>query len=84
MVESRADMREMTYVEAVNEALIEEMERDERVFIFGEDIAIGYGGGGLFGATRGLADRFGLDRVIDTPCPRSQSQVLHSGPPWSG
>ena len=67
MVESRADMREMTYVEAVNEALIEEMERDERVFIFGEDITIGYGGGGMFGATRGLADRFGLDRVIDTP-----------------
>jgi pyruvate dehydrogenase E1 component beta subunit len=67
MGESRADMREMTYVEAINEALIEEMERDERVFIFGEDITIGYGGGGMFGATRELADRFGLDRVIDTP-----------------
>ena len=60
-------MREMTYVEAVNEALIEEMERDERVFIFGEDITIGYGGGGMFGDKRGLAYRFGLDRVIDTP-----------------
>jgi pyruvate/2-oxoglutarate/acetoin dehydrogenase E1 component len=60
-------MREITYVEAVNEAIIEEMDRDESVFIFGEDIAVGYGGGGMFGATKGLVDRFGLDRVIDTP-----------------
>jgi pyruvate/2-oxoglutarate/acetoin dehydrogenase E1 component len=60
-------MREITYVEAINEALIEEMEHDERVFIFGEDITIGYGGGGMFGATRSLLDRFGPDRVIDTP-----------------
>lgn len=60
-------MREITYVEAINEALIEEMERDEKVFIFGEDIAVGYGGGGIFGATRGLIDRFGPERVIDTP-----------------
>jgi pyruvate/2-oxoglutarate/acetoin dehydrogenase E1 component len=60
-------MREITYVEAINEALLEEMERDERVFIFGEDITIGYGGGGMFGATRGLADKFGPNRVIDTP-----------------
>ena len=68
-------MREITYVEAINEALIEEMERDERVFIFGEDITVGYGGGGMFGATRGIADRFGLDRIIDTPL----SEVAISG-----
>jgi pyruvate dehydrogenase E1 component beta subunit len=60
-------MREITYVEAINEALIEEMERDERVFVFGEDISVGYGGGGMFGATKNLLDRFGPDRVIDTP-----------------
>jgi pyruvate/2-oxoglutarate/acetoin dehydrogenase E1 component len=60
-------MREITYVEAINEALIEEMQRDETVFIFGEDISVGYGGGGIFGATRGLADQFGPERVIDTP-----------------
>ena len=60
-------MREITYVEAINEALLEEMARDESVFIFGEDIAIGYGGGGMFGATRGLVEKFGPDRVIDTP-----------------
>jgi pyruvate/2-oxoglutarate/acetoin dehydrogenase E1 component len=60
-------MREITYVEAINEAITEEMERDEGVFIFGEDITVGYGGGGMFGATRGLVERFGPERVIDTP-----------------
>ncbi|HEB31598.1 MAG TPA: alpha-ketoacid dehydrogenase subunit beta [Spirochaetes bacterium] len=60
-------MKEMTYVEAINKALIEEMERDENVFILGEDIVVGYGGGGMFGATKGILDRFGPDRIIDTP-----------------
>ncbi|KPJ87784.1 MAG: hypothetical protein AMS17_07595 [Spirochaetes bacterium DG_61] len=50
-------------------------ERDERVFIFGEDISIGYGGGGIFGATRGLAEKFGPERVIDTPL----SEIAISG-----
>ena len=59
-------MRELTYVDAVNEALTEEMARDERVFIMGEDISKGYGGG-IFGATKNLFDRFGPERVIDTP-----------------
>ena len=44
-------MREITYVEAINEALTEEMARDERVFIMGEDIGRGYGGG-IFGSTK--------------------------------
>jgi len=60
-------MKEITYLEAINEALIEEMERDDRVFIMGEDVVVGYGGGGVFGVTKGIADRFGTDRVIDTP-----------------
>ncbi|MBN2323108.1 MAG: alpha-ketoacid dehydrogenase subunit beta [Spirochaetes bacterium] len=60
-------MKEITYLEAINEALFEEMEKDERVFVMGEDVAVGYGGGGVFGVTRGLADRFGKNRVIDTP-----------------
>jgi pyruvate/2-oxoglutarate/acetoin dehydrogenase E1 component len=64
-------MREITYIEAINEALIEEMERDEKVFIMGEDISIGYGGGGVFGATRGLLEKFGEKRVIDTPLSES-------------
>jgi pyruvate/2-oxoglutarate/acetoin dehydrogenase E1 component len=60
-------MKEITYLEAINQALLEEMERDERVFIFGEDVAVGYGGGGVFGVTKGLFERFGPDRVIDAP-----------------
>lgn len=64
-------MKELTYLEAINEALHEEMARDERVFIMGEDIAVGYGGGGIFGATKELLQRFGPERVIDTPISES-------------
>ena len=57
-------MSEVTYLEAIREALIEEMERDGNVFCLGEDIGA-YGG--AFKATEGLLDRFGEQRVIDTP-----------------
>ncbi len=57
-------MREITYVEAVREALRQAMSADERVFVIGEDIGV-YGG--AFGATAGLAQEFGEQRVIDTP-----------------
>ncbi len=53
-----------TFLEAVAEALWEEMERDDRVFLMGEDIGA-YGG--AFKVTRGFLDRFGPSRVIDTP-----------------
>ncbi len=56
--------REITYSEALNEAMRQEMERDERVFVMGEDVA---GIGGIFGSTRGLLDQFGPERVRDTP-----------------
>ncbi|MEK6709603.1 MAG: alpha-ketoacid dehydrogenase subunit beta, partial [Nitrospinota bacterium] len=56
-------MREIAFVEALNEALHEEMERDEKVFILGEDVELAY----VFGVTKGLAARFGKDRVRDTP-----------------
>ena len=55
---------ETTYVEAIREALLEEMQRDERVFLLGEDIGV-YGG--AFKVTEGLMERFGEDRVLDTP-----------------
>jgi 2-oxoisovalerate dehydrogenase E1 component beta subunit len=55
---------ETAYVEAIREALFEEMERDPRVFVLGEDVGV-YGG--AFKATDGLLDRFGEERVIDTP-----------------
>ena len=55
---------ERTYLEAIREALFEEMARDENVFCLGEDIGA-YGG--AFKVTEGLLDRFGEARVIDTP-----------------
>jgi len=58
--------REITYVEALNEALREEMRRDSTVFVMGEDVAV-WGGGGVFGVTKGLVEEFGPERVRDTP-----------------
>lgn len=57
-------MRELTYAQALNEALKQCMAEDERVFLFGEDIGA-YGG--IFQVTAGLLDQFGPARVIDTP-----------------
>jgi pyruvate/2-oxoglutarate/acetoin dehydrogenase E1 component len=56
-------MRTITVAQALNEALVQEMENDADVFLIGEDIAIGGG----FGVTRGLFERFGKMRVMDTP-----------------
>ena len=64
-------MREITYVEAIREALREEMARDETIIVYGMDVKLGY----LSGATRGLVEEFGEDRVRDTP---SRNR------PWSG
>jgi pyruvate/2-oxoglutarate/acetoin dehydrogenase E1 component len=61
-------MAEITYLEAIREALIEEMERDPNVFCLGEDIGVF---GGAFKVTDGLRDRFGALRVIDTPISES-------------
>jgi len=57
-------MQEITYLEAIREALFEEMERDINVFCLGEDIGAF---GGAFKVTEGLLARFGAQRVIDTP-----------------
>ena len=56
--------RSLNFIDALNEALHQEMERDERVFLLGEDIGVS---GGVFKATAGLYDKFGEDRVMDTP-----------------
>ena len=58
-------MREILYREALNEALREEMGRDERVFVVGEDVADPFGG--VYKVTVGLSDVFGTDRVRNTP-----------------
>ena len=57
-------MREITYAEAVREALTQEMERDETVFLIGEDIGE-YGG--AFQVSFGMLEKFGPDRILDTP-----------------
>ncbi len=57
-------MASLTYIEAIRLAMLEEMERDERVFVIGEDVGI-YGG--AFRATQGFLEKFGEARVIDTP-----------------
>ena len=56
--------RTINYIDAITEALDQEMERDDRVFIMGEDIGPS---GGVFKATAGLFDKYGEDRVLDTP-----------------
>jgi pyruvate/2-oxoglutarate/acetoin dehydrogenase E1 component len=61
---STQGQRELTYAQALNEALREEMERDPSVVLLGEDIAE-YGG--VYTVTRGLLERFGKERVMDTP-----------------
>jgi pyruvate dehydrogenase E1 component beta subunit len=61
-------MPELNMVEAINLALAQEMERDERVIILGEDVGVN---GGVFRVTDGLQKRFGADRVVDTPLSES-------------
>jgi len=56
--------RKLTMAQAISEAIAQEMERDAKVFVMGEDIGK-YGG--IFGATGGLLDKFGKDRIMDTP-----------------
>src|SRR5260370_13256820 len=62
--EARTVRRTIIYGDALREAIREEMLRDERVFILGEDIA-GYGG--TYSVTKGLVEEFGEQRVRDTP-----------------
>ena len=56
--------RALSYPEALNEALAQEMARDERVFLMGEDVG---STGGIFGVSKGLMERYGEERVRDTP-----------------
>jgi pyruvate dehydrogenase E1 component beta subunit len=75
-------MPQISMRDAINQALHQEMARDERVIVLGEDVSGGAGGssgtrdaaGGIFGVTKGLLPRFGEDRVIDTPI--SESAII--------
>jgi pyruvate/2-oxoglutarate/acetoin dehydrogenase E1 component len=64
MTTTVAPARSLKFWQGINQAMTEEMERDERVVLVGEDVARP---GGPYGVTRGLRDRFGDLRVRDTP-----------------
>jgi pyruvate/2-oxoglutarate/acetoin dehydrogenase E1 component len=67
-------VRNITFSEATLEAMREEMQRDKRVFLMGEDIA---SQGGIFGQFKGLPQEFGLERVRDTPI--SETAIVGAG-----
>src|SRR5271157_4940853 len=67
-------MREITYAEAIREAMSEEMRRDDDVFFMGEDIGV-YGG--AFGVSVGMLEEFGPERVRDTPI--SEAVLIGAG-----
>ncbi len=74
-------MAKKTYLQALNEALKQEMERDPNVFILGEDVGAF---GGCFGVTQGLFDQFGESRVMDTPITESVIVGAAAGAAASG
>ncbi len=67
-------MAQTTYVEAIRQGIVEEMRRDESVFVMGEDVGV-YGG--AFKVTKGLIEEFGERRVVDTPI--SESAIVAAG-----
>ncbi len=69
MTQTQTQTREITMIQALNEAMREEMQRDERVFIMGEDIQ-----SGVYGASGGLFAEFGGERVRD--CPLSENAFM--------
>jgi pyruvate dehydrogenase E1 component beta subunit len=73
-------MPEQTYLDAIRLALAEEMRRDSSVYVFGEDVALG----GPFGATKGLADEFGTNRVVNTPISEGTVMGLAIGAATAG
>ena len=72
-----ATTREITFGKAINEALAEELRRDERVFVIGEDVAEA---GTPFKVLSGLVDEFGTDRVIDSPISEAGVTGLPASP----
>ena len=56
--------REITIIQAINEAICEEMQRDEKVILIGEDVANAQG---VFKVTDGVLEKFGPERILDTP-----------------
>ena len=75
------EKRTIWYKTAINEAMREEMERDERVFVIGEDVDIF---GGVFKITKGLVEKFGNRRVRGTPISESAFIGLAAGAAMTG
>ena len=69
-------------VDAINHALHEEMERNEKIFVFGEDIADGKGG--VFTTTKGLSTKFGNDRVFNSPLAEASIEGVATGMALAG
>ncbi len=73
-------MPEQTYLDAIRFALAEEMRRDASIYVFGEDVALG----GPFGVTKGLAEEFGANRVVNTPISEGTVMGLAIGAATAG
>jgi len=80
-----------TYREAINEALLQEMKKDENVVVIGEDVAGGAGTngeqdawGGVLGVTKGLLKHFGRERIIDTPITETAIMGMAAGAALTG
>jgi acetoin:2,6-dichlorophenolindophenol oxidoreductase subunit beta len=73
-------MSEQTYLEAIRAGLQEEMRRDSSVYVFGEDVALG----GPFGVTKGLAEAFGANRMVNTPISEGTVMGLAIGAATAG
>ena len=78
---SQTNGREITFAQAVNEAIREEMARDDSVILFGEDVAVA---GGVWKVTEGLLDQFGPDRILDTPISEAGIAGLGVGAAMTG
>lgn len=72
-------MRQLRYLQAVREAIAQEMEQDESVFVIGEDVRQS-----LRGATKGLVNRFGEERVVDTPISEAAFTGMATGAAMAG
>ena len=73
-------MPEQTYLEAIRAGLQEEMRSDSSVYVFGEDVALG----GPFGVTKGLAEEFGVNRMVNTPISEGTVMGLAIGAATAG
>lgn len=81
-LEQPKEGEKIVIMDALNHALIEEMEHDEHVVVFGQDVA--YGKGGVFGITKNLTDKFGKERCFNTPLAESTIIGLAIGLAFDG